>query len=1123
MVKKSAEVLPVEQDALWYKDAIIYEVHVRAFYDSDGNGIGDFRGLTEKLDYLQDLGVTAIWLLPFYPSPLRDDGYDIADYTDVHPNYGTLQDVRVFVREAHRRGLRVITELVCNHTSDQHPWFQRAREAAPGSAARNFYVWSDTTEKYKDARIIFKDFEHSNWTWDHEVEAYYWHRFYAHQPDLNFDNPQVRRAVLKAMDFWLRMGIDGLRLDAIPYLYEREGTNCENLSETHGFLQELRRHVDERFEQRMLLAEANQWPEDAVTYFGDGDECHMAFHFPVMPRLFMSVYMEDRFPIIDILRQTPDIPANCQWAVFLRNHDELTLEMVTDEERDYMYRVYAQERRARINLGIRRRLSPLLGNHRRKIELMNGLLFSLPGTPVIYYGDEIGMGDNIYLGDRDGVRTPMQWSADRNAGFSRANPQQLYLPINIDPEYHYETVNVEAQGNNPHSLLWWMKRLIALRKRYKAFGRGTIEFLQPENRKVLTFIRRYGDEIILVIGNLSRFVQAVELDLSEFINLMPVEMFGRIDFPPIGELPYFITMGPHSFYWFSLEPQRVEGVSSMTGPEYKIPLMTVQGSWESVFQNAHREALINTLPDYMRGRRWFRSKARRIKNVQIVDTIPFHGAEVAYIVLVKVDYTEGDPEVYVMPMTFATGERAQQLEQYSSYTVITRLRVSDTGMEGILYDALVDQRFCNTLLDMIKSRRRLRGSGGEVLATPTRALQAILKANGSSFDASPVKAEQSNSSVIYGDSLILKVFRKTEPGVNPDLEIGRFLTEKGFPHTPPVAGMLEYQKNRNESMTLAILQGFVPNEGDAWTYTLDASGAYFERALTEYADADVPNVSVAARILLEHTRLEVPDLAQATIGAYLESVRLLGQRTAEMHLTLASDGRNPNFAPEPFSTLYQRSVYQSMRSLATRSFQVLRKQMSSLPESAVAEAEALLACESDVLKRFGALLEHKISATRIRCHGDYHLGQVLYTGKDFMIIDFEGEPARPLSERRIKRSPLRDVAGMLRSFQYAAYSALFQQTPGASSLRLQDMVALEPWANYWYLWTSTAFLTTYRETTGNASFLPSSQTEFEVLLDAFLLEKAVYELDYELNNRPDWVRIPLQGIAQILGSTDFHV
>ncbi len=484
-------------DPLWYKDAVIYEMHVRSFYDSDKDGVGDFRGLTEKLDYLQDLGITAIWLLPFYPSPLRDDGYDISDYTDIHEKYGTLRDFKAFLREAKYRGLKIITELVINHTSNQHPWFQRARRAAPGSRHREYYVWSETPQKYQEARIIFQDFESSNWAWDPEAQAYYWHRFYSHQPDLNFDSPDVRKEIIRALNFWLSLGVDGLRLDAVPYLYEREGTNCENLPETHAFLKELRRHVDATFKNRMLLAEANQWPEDAAAYFGQGDECHMAFHFPLMPRMFMALRMEDRFPIIDILQQTPQIPDNCQWALFLRNHDELTLEMVTDEERDYMYRVYSQDPQARINLGIRRRLAPLLGNHRRRIELMKSLLFAMPGTPVLYYGDEIGMGDNIFLGDRDGVRTPMQWSADRNAGFSQANSQRLYLPVNIDPEYHYEAINVEAQQNNPHSLLWWMKRMIALRKGHKALTRGSIEFLLPENTKVLAFLRCHQEECIL--------------------------------------------------------------------------------------------------------------------------------------------------------------------------------------------------------------------------------------------------------------------------------------------------------------------------------------------------------------------------------------------------------------------------------------------------------------------------------------------------------------------------------------------------------------------------------------------------------------------------------------------------
>ena len=498
-MRKRIDKHPSDEDGpLWYKDAIVYELHVRAFSDSDVDGVGDIRGLIDKLDYLHDLGVTAIWLLPFFPSPLKDDGYDVSDYVDIQPVFGNMSDFRALVEEAHQRGLRIIIELVLNHTSDQHPWFQRARRAPPGSRWRDFYIWSDTTNRYREARIIFKDSEQSNWSWDSVAKAYYWHRFYSHQPDLNYDNPAVHRAIINVVNFWLRLGVDGFRVDAVPYLYKREGTTCENLPETHVYLKGLRKHIDAKFKDRMLLAEANQWPEDAVAYFGDGDEFHMAFHFPLMPRMFMAIRMEDRFPILDILEQTPRVPDNCQWALFLRNHDELTLEMVADEERDYMYRVYAHDPVARLNLGIRRRLAPLLSNNRRKIELMNILLFSLPGTPVIYYGDEIGMGDNVYLGDRNGVRTPMQWSPDRNAGFSRTNPQKLYLPPIIDPEYHYESVNVENQQGNPDSLLWWMKRLIALRKRYRSLGRGTISFLQPENRKILAFIRQYQGEAILV-------------------------------------------------------------------------------------------------------------------------------------------------------------------------------------------------------------------------------------------------------------------------------------------------------------------------------------------------------------------------------------------------------------------------------------------------------------------------------------------------------------------------------------------------------------------------------------------------------------------------------------------------
>ncbi len=848
-------------DPLWYKDAIFYELHVRAFSDNSGDGVGDFRGLTQKLDYLQDLGITVLWLLPFCPSPLKDDGYDMSDYTDVHPIYGTLADFEVFLREAHQRGIRVITELALNHTSDQHPWFQRARRAKPGSSWRNFYVWTDTPEKYQDARIIFKDFESSNWAWDPVAHAYYWHRFYSHQPDLNYDNPSVRKAILQAVDFWFRLGVDGLRLDAVPYLYEREGTNCENLPDTHAFLKELRRHVDRQFPHRLFLAEANQWPEDAAAYFGDGDECHMNFHFPLMPRLFMAIQTEDRFPILDILQQTPVIPENCQWGIFLRNHDELTLEMVTDEERDYMYRVYAQDPQARINLGIRRRLAPLLRSNRRRMELMNGLLFSLPGSPILYYGDEIGMGDNVYLGDRNGVRTPMQWSSDRNAGFSRANPQRLYLPIIIDPEYHYEASNVDAQQHNPHSFLWWMKRLIALRKRHKAFGRGTLEFLYPENPKILAFLRRYHDECILVVVNLSRFVQYVELDLTAFRGIQPVEMFGRVTFPPIGDLPYLLTLGPHSFFWFTLDvPRGVE--TGAAAPVGTVPTLQVRGLCTQVFQAA-REELASLLAQYLKGRRWFGGKARQIQSITIPEIVHFpYGTVVAHLTSIVVAYVEGDPETYVLPLLVAIGEEGERVQLEASQVVVARLEGEDGT--GVLYEVIGESTFCDALLDAITRRRRYRGTLGELVGVPARTLPQLRGSPDTVLTPSLLKAEQSNTSIVYGEKLILKLFRRVDGGVNPDLEMGRFLTEKAaYSHVAPVAGALEYRRPQQEPITVAIVHGFVPNAGDAWRYTLDALDRYFEAALAQQATAQP---AVPQKPLLALTEEEVPPLVVSPDG-----------------------------------------------------------------------------------------------------------------------------------------------------------------------------------------------------------------------------------------------------------------
>jgi maltose alpha-D-glucosyltransferase/alpha-amylase len=1115
--RRRNRIAPAPDDPLWYKDALIYELHVRAFHDSDGDGVGDFPGLVEKLDYLQDLGVTALWLLPFYPSPLRDDGYDIADYNSINPAYGTLDNFRLFLDEAHRRGLRVITELVVNHTSDQHPWFRRARLAPAGSPERDFYVWSDSPERYKEARIIFKDFEPSNWTWDPVAGAYYWHRFFHHQPDLNFDNPAVHRAVLDALDFWLAMGIDGLRLDAIPYLYERPGTSCENLPETHDFLKRLRKHVDESFKDRMLLAEANQWPEDSVAYFGAGDECHMAFHFPVMPRLFMGIRMEDRLPILDILQQTPAIPETCQWATFLRNHDELTLEMVTDEDRDYMYRVYAQDPQARINLGIRRRLAPLLENHRGKIELMNGLLFSLPGTPVIYYGDEIGMGDNIYLGDRNGVRTPMQWDSERNAGFSRANPQRLYLPVIIDPAYHYEAVNVEVQQNNPHSLLWWMKRLIALRRRSRAFGRGTLEFLYPDNHKVLAFLRRYEEECILVVANLSRFAQAAELDLSAFPGSVPVEMLGRTPFPPVGEHPYRITLGPHAFYWFSIEPPPAGSLPAAV-PEEELPTLEAADDWQNAFKGRAREGLAEALAAYLPGCPWFRGRDRTIDTAGVLDTVPIgRDGVVAHVVLVRVDYTEGDPETYVLPLAFVGAGEAAAVGERLPHAVVARLRVRHRGKpaseaeEGVLFDMLGEPAFCQAILRSVQESRSARGGGGELAAWPLPSYPGLGEVIASESPASLTNAPQGHTLVAYGDRLTLKVFRRAEAGVHPELEVGQFLQERTFRPIVPVAGAVEYRPFRGESMTLAVLHGQVPHQASAWGYTRDALGLYFERALTLQIPAE--ELLIPSRPLLDLADEEVPALAQELIGSYLASVELIGRRTAEFHLVLASDSTDPGFAPEPLTTLFQRSMYQSARNHARRAMEQLRKSLKDLPDDLRPLAQEVLDREAGLLDLARAILDHRIAAQRTRVHGDYHLAQLLFTGRDIVVIDFEGEWGRPLSDRRRKRSPLRDVASMLRSFDYATQSAL---TDGG--LRPEDATRLDPWARMWQLWVSVGFIRSYLAAAGGAAFLPENRSDLSLLLDFHLLKRAFTELRYELAHGPARARVPLRALRQFLSA-----
>lgn len=1089
-----------ESESQWYKDAIIYEIHVRACYDSNGDGIGDFRGLTEKLPYIKDLGATAIWLLPFYPSPLRDDGYDIASYTSINPIYGSLEDFKSFLGRAHSLGIKVITELVINHTSDQHPWFQRARRAPVGSVERDFYVWNDSPKKYEDTRIIFTDFEPSNWTWDPVAKAYYWHRFYHHQPDLNFENPKVHEALFNVVDFWFNLGVDGMRLDAIPYLYEREGTNCENLPETHQFLKKLRAHVDSKFDNKMLLAEANQWPEDAIEYFGEGDECHMSFHFPLMPRLFMSLKMEDRYPIIDILEQTPEPPTNCAWAIFLRNHDELTLEMVTDEERDYMYRLYAADTRARINLGIRRRLTPLLNNDRRSVELLNGLLFSMKGTPVIYYGDEIGMGDNIYLGDRDGVRTPFQWSSDRNAGFSNANPQQLYLPINIDYQYHYVSINVESQTANPTSLLWWMKSLISLRKDSPALRRGSIRMLHPENRKVLCYLREHEDQTVLVVANLSGYAEAVELELSEFAGRIPREMFGQTDFPPIGELPYFLTLGGHSFYWFSLQK------SKAGTDDYKtktIPSFPIHTTWEVIFKERYLQAFLSSFKESIVRMRWFSAKARKIRNIQLIDKVPFNYKQGrAFILLLEFNYYTGEPENYLIPISYAKGANSQKILNEHPEAVILKLPQEGADQSGVIIDATILDDFNYALLENFAIGKSLPGDNGHITFSHNDEnkgkIRSFLEVQ-SDKDGDGVhllRGEQSNTSVIFRRDFILKLFRKIEVGLNPDLEITSHLTAlQRELSIPTMYGSFQYETNRKDSYSLGFVQGYIENEGTAWNLFLDNLKTFYPKALARIKTSKVDPVIIIKE--------EISLLTEYTI--------LLAKRTAQIHDALAADDSDSNFAPLPFSELYQRSLYQTINTEADQTLDLLAKNLDKLSPHLKTQAEYLIRNHKQIVSSLKEVFKTKVFGSRIRTHGDFHLGQVLFTGKDFIIIDFEGEPARPLTERKIKRSPLRDVAGMLRSLHYVANFALYQ-----SSLSIDDEVMVHPIMEQWIELANDTFTKAYTSNISSKSLIPQSERSRQLLLNFFLLEKVLYEIRYELNNRPEWVGIPLTWLTDFI-------
>ncbi|MDQ5908592.1 MAG: maltose alpha-D-glucosyltransferase / alpha-amylase [Pseudomonadota bacterium] len=1114
-------------DPLWYKDAVIYQLHVKAFGDSSQDGVGDFRGLIQRLDYLQDLGVDTLWLMPFYPSPLRDDGYDIADYQQVHPDYGTLADCRAFIREAHARGLKVVTELVINHTSDQHPWFQAARRAPRGSPQRKFYIWNDDDQKFPETRIIFTDTETSNWAWDPVAQQYYWHRFFSHQPDLNHNNPAVVKAVIRVMRFWLDLGVDGLRLDAIPYLCVREGTPNENLAETHAVIKQMRAVVDEHYQSRLFLAEANQWPEDVRDYFGDNDECHMAYHFPLMPRMYMAIAQEDRHPIDDILEQTPSIPDACQWAIFLRNHDELTLEMVTDRERDYMYRTYAADPRMRINVGIRRRLAPLMDNDVSKIKLMNSLLLSMPGTPIIYYGDEIGMGDNFYLGDRNGVRTPMQWSPDRNAGFSRADPQLLYLPPIMDPIYGYQAVNVESQQREPASLLNWMKRLIAVRRASQVFGRGGLDMLRPGNRKILAYLRTFADEeVVLCVANLSRSAQPVELDLSAYKGLTPVEMMGQTTFPPISEAPYLLTLPRYGFYWFRLSRTAPPAWHEERLPGLDLRVLVLFQGWNSFFPERveprrrelaatlHERLVRQVLPDFLPTQRWFSGKGGRIEKVEFERYDLWPDRHEWLLARIRV-WLAGRPEPqdYQFPLALAWGDDTDEKLRPLWPYALAKVRVG--SKMGLLYGAFADEQFCQTLVGLIRDGARIPLGDGELRFSATRAFADLA---GEAPETLPVKRlalDSSNTTIAIGERLLMKAYRRLSSGLNPELEMGRFLTDAGFPNIAPLAGALEYVGQNSEGLTLILLQGFVPNQGDAWSYTLD----YLKRFLMDWFEQ--PEA--------------IREAGENAHAVYLLFVTTLGRRTGELHQALAQPTGDPAFDPEPISAVDMTSWLDQIRREVSGTFERLTLARRQLPESTRALADRVL--ESGIrlprAGRYASLAEQVLEsrggaaaqlalvealtpdAVKIRHHGDYHLGQVLVDKGDVIIIDFEGEPSRSLAERRAKHSPLRDVVGMLRSFNYAAHTALRQVTADGTC----DPAALAPHVSDWEQRTRAAFLEGYLEAVSDSRVYPADADQARVLLELLTLEKVCYELRYELDNRPDWVDIPLRGLCELLSIT----
>ncbi|GAB7079310.1 maltose alpha-D-glucosyltransferase [Megalodesulfovibrio paquesii] len=1105
--------MPTDRTATWYKDAILYEVHIRSFYDANGDGIGDFIGLTKKLDYIADLGVTAIWLLPFYPSPGRDDGYDIADYLSINPDYGTMHDFKQFLKQAHARGLKVITELVLNHTSDQHAWFQRARRAPKGSSQRDFYVWSDTPDKYTQARIIFQDTETSNWTWDPLAKAYYWHRFFSHQPDLNFEHPTVKKEMFKVVDFWLGLGVDGLRLDAVPYLYEAEGTNCENLPKTFAFLQELRAHVDRKFPNRMLLAEANQWPEDAARYFrpdDTGPACHMAFHFPVMPRLYMALRMEDRFPIIDILEQTPAIPETSQWAIFLRNHDELTLEMVTDEERESMYRSFAPNPRARINLGIRRRLAPLLGNERRVIELLHTLLFTLPGTPVLYYGDEIRMGDNIYLGDRNGVRTPMQWSADRNAGFSKTNPQQLYLPVIIDPEYHYEAVNVENLECNPASFLWWVRRAIAVRKRHDSFSRGTLRFVQHANPHVLAFIRSYGDEAILVVVNLSRFPQAVRLDLREYKRCTPVELFSGNAFPAIGlagEEFYSLTLTQHSSLLLQLERSAAERMAAQAQP----PLATLTLKPGGFLDRAAKDELeASILPNYLKRRGIIASRHRDLRRLELLEALPMGGhGQPVWLFIIQLDRPAGPSQYVHLLVSAHFGQDAHRhMDGREPLTLCRFLTTPGEGEDtggGILREGWPDHAPAHTFLSHFSQSRTIQASRGTLEILRWRnGKDTSLKALGEQAAAVYQPLDQHMARVEMGD-LHLKIYSRTEAGPRPGVEMLKALqslhhgpSQRSHPAVPELHGLLSYrpavsQTGPGRPVLMAMLYRQPHAETSLADLCRNQLQAAMETLLSDRSALDKP--APGASPLEIFTGRAQPDAPAWIPGFMLELFQRLGEYMAGLHRALARPELGRTFVPEPFSLLYQRSVFQSIQSGVKSACTTLEQQRPLLPEAVQPLATALVGQRNRTIQTLKRLATLQLDCIKIRVHGACHLDHLHFTGKELFLADLDGDESKSLSERALKRSCLRDMADLERSLWRLSH----EQLAGLRTLRPEDAALLAPWVTVWTRTLLSHCLQAYLRgleypMQPAARLLPGRPEEAAFLFAAFVIDRRFQEV-----------------------------